>query len=244
MPDTTTRRHRGSASCIARGPGSVALAENRSGAQHTPEAGRPPALVLTLHFSPTPAGAQVRWSADEIGAFSSAFASPFPGPALPAVLRALEQRQHLAFALEPGDTAQLAALGLLTADNALPPDLPRRAGRALYTALVSGQGIAALAVAQAQAAQTNRPLALRLLFPPDAVALAALPWELLWADKPTPLLLSATPGLLLTRHLDRPDPLPPLAERHGRPLRILALTPHAQRAPDELAAIQRDLAAL
>ncbi len=204
----------------------------------------PDTFVLTLHFSPTPAGAQVRWSADEIGGFTSAFTSPFPGPALPAVLRALEQRQHPAFALEPGDTAQLAALGLLTEDNTLPPDLPRRVGRALYTALVSGQGIAALAVAQAQAAQTSRPLALRLLLPPDAVALAALPWELLWADGPAPLLLSATPGLLLTRHLDRPDPLPPLTERRGRPLRILALTPHAQRAPGDLAAIQRDLAVL
>lgn len=204
----------------------------------------PDTFVLTLHFSPTPTGAQVRWSADEIGAFTSAFTSPFPGPALPAVLRALEQRQHPAFALEPGDTAQFAALGLLTEDNTLPSDLPRRVGRALYTALVSGQGIAALAVAQAQAAQTNRPLALRLLLPPDAVQLAALPWELLWADGPAPLLLSATPGLLLTRHLDRPDPLPPLTERRGRPLRILALTPHAQRAPGDLAAIQRDLAAL
>jgi hypothetical protein len=89
----------------------------------------------------------------------------------------------------------------------------------------------------------NRPLALRLLLPPDAVALAALPWELLWADGPAPLLLSATPSLLLTRHLDRPDPLPPLAERRGRPLRILALTPHAQRDPGDLAEIQRELAA-
>lgn len=237
-----------SGSAVAEGPGSVALTENRSGAQHTPdpapEPGRPPAIVLTLHFSPTPAGAQVRWSADEIGGFTSAFTSPFPGPALPAVLRALEQRQHPGFALEPGDTAQLAALGLLTDDNRLPPDLPRRVGRALYTALVNGQGIAAMAVAQAQAAQTNRPLALRLLLPPDAVALAALPWELLWADGPAPLLLSATPSLLLTRHLDRPDPLPPLAERRGRPLRILALTPQTQRDPGDLAEIQRELAAL
>ena len=235
-------------SAIARGKDSIALTENRYGANHTsdpaPEPGRPPALVLTIQFTPTAVGAQVRWSADEIGAYTSAFTSPDPGAALPAVLRALEQRQHPAFALEPGDIEQLAARGLLTADETLPPDLPRRVGRALYTALVSGQGIAALAVAQDQAAKTNRPLALRLLLDPVAAELAALPWELLWANGPAPLLLSATPSLILTRHLDRPDPLPPLVERRGRPLRILALTPQVQRAPDELAEIQRELAAL
>ncbi|GAB4424064.1 MAG: hypothetical protein OHK0015_02410 [Chloroflexi bacterium OHK40] len=67
---------------------------------------------------------------------------------------------------------------------------------------------------------------------------------MLWADVPAPLLLSATPGLILTRHLDRPDPLPPLSERSNRSLCILALTPQVRRAPGELAEIQRELAAL
>lgn len=204
----------------------------------------PDTFVLTLQFTPIATGAQVRWSADEIGTYTSAFTTPYPGAALPAVLRGLEQRQHPAFALEPGDMAQLAALGFLTAEGGLPPDLPRRVGQALYTALVNGPGSAALAVAQTQAAQTNRPLVLRLLLDPAAVELAALPWELLWANGPAPLLLSATPSLLLTRHLDRPDPLPPRTERSNRPLRILALTPQVQRAPGELAAIQRELALL
>jgi len=234
-------------SAIAEGPGSRALAENRYGASTSDpaaEPGRPPALVLTLQFTPTPDGAQVRWVGDEVGGFKSTFQAPYRGADLAAVLRALEQQQHPAFALQPAELARLAALGLCGADGALPENLAQRVGQALYTALISGAGIAALALAQRQAAQTSRPLAMRLLLPPEAVELAALPWELLWPTTGGPLLLSASPGPLLTRHLDLAEPLPPLAERRGRPLRILALTPHAQRAPDELAEIRAELAQL
>jgi hypothetical protein len=96
-------------------------------------------------------------------------------------------------------------------------------------------------MARSQAAAMNRPLAISLLLPPDAVELGALLWELLWDNRPAPLLLSATPSLLLTRHLDIADPLPPLIERRGRPLRILSITPQAQRAPGEYAEITGEL---
>jgi hypothetical protein len=236
-------------SAIAEGPGSQALVENRTGIgtpDPNPEPGRPPALVLTLQFTPTPTGARVRWSADEIGAFHSEFVAPYRGADLAAVLRGLERLQHPDFGLVDGDPDRLAALGLLTDDRSLPDDLPQRVGSTLFEALVSGDGIAALAWARGQATPTKRPLALRLLFPDDAIELAALPWELLWnpANPTTPMLLSATPSLLLTRHLDRSEPLPQHPPCAGRPLRILAITPHAQRTPAEFAQIETSLAAL
>lgn len=235
-------------SAIAKGPGSQALVEHRYGGAFTPDPssapGRPPALVLTLQLTPTAEGARVRWSADEIGAYISDFVSPYRGLALATMLRALERRQHPAFALADGDHERLRALGLVEDDTALPDDLPQRVGRRLYAALVSGPGLAALEVSRTQAMATSRPLALRLLVPPGAVELAALPWELLWPAQGLPLLLSAQPSLLFTRHLDLDGPLPAFGKPQARPLRILALTPQAQRAPADLTAIQAKLSQL
>lgn len=177
-------------------------------------------------------------------AMSCGRVSPYRGLDLATMLRALERRQHPAFALADGDHERLRALGLAEDDIALPDDLPERVGRRLYAALVSGPGLAALEVSRAQAMATSRPLALRLLVPPGAVELAALPWELLQPAQGLPLLLGAQPSLLFTRHLDLDGPLPAFGSRQGRPLRILALTPQAQRTRDDLAVIQAKLGRL
>lgn len=202
---------------------------------------KPLYLNLTLQCTPTPDGARVRWQADEIGAYTSAFVAPYSGQALAAVLRALERQQHPDFRLADGDHAHLRAYGLLDADGDPVRDLPRRVGQALYAALVREQGMVAVALAQSQASATQRPLALRILIPPDAVELAALPWELLWPAQGLPLLFSAQPSLRFTRHLDLDGPLPAFAVRQGRPLRILALMPQVQRTPEDLAVIQQQV---
>ncbi|MCS6882660.1 MAG: CHAT domain-containing protein [Oscillochloridaceae bacterium] len=202
----------------------------------TPPAAAPGPITLTLRFTPASGGAQVRWRADELGEFSSDLAAPYRGRDLAAVLRALERRQHPAFALAEGDAERLRALGLLSAGGEPLADLPRLVGQALYAALVREQGLAALALVRSQAAPAGRPLALRLLLPPEAVELAALPWELLWPPREgLPLLLGAAPPVLLTRHLDLDGPLPRFEPRQGRPLRILSLVPEVQRAPGDLA---------
>lgn len=193
----------------------------------------PPAFTLTLQLSPTPDGARVRWSADTLDAFSSTFVSPYHGADLAAVLGALEGLQHPAFAPAQETRTRLRALGLVGEDDPPPDDLARQVGRELFRALVSGQGIAALTMARSQAAQRGQALALNLLFPPDAAELAALPWELLWDERPGPLLLSTTPRVLLTRHLELPDPLPAAPPQRGRPLRILAFTPRSQQTADD-----------
>ncbi|WP_129633410.1 CHAT domain-containing protein [Candidatus Oscillochloris fontis] len=206
-----------------------------------PQESRSDNVILTLQCTPTPNGAQIRWRTSSHPEHTSTFVNPYPGAALPAVLRALEYQQHPAFGLSSADLTELIALGLYDQHQGLRPDLPRRVGQALYTALVNADGSIALALAAAQAAATGRPLAVRLLLPPNAIELAALPWELLCSDTPTPWLLSATPSRQFTRHLDRSTPLPPLPQQRDRPLRILALTPQVQRSPQDLALIRAKL---
>ncbi|PDW02099.1 CHAT domain-containing protein [Candidatus Viridilinea mediisalina] len=144
-------------SAIARGSDSHATATNRYGAACAPELsgelGRSPALLLTLQFTPTPTGTQVRWQADELGGYTSHFVAPYCGHMLAAVLRALEHQQHPAFTLDYHDRENLHAIGLLDDPMCLPADLPRRVGQALYAALVREQGMVALTLAQSQARQ-------------------------------------------------------------------------------------------
>jgi hypothetical protein len=72
----------------------------------------------------------------------------------------------------------------------------------------------------------GRPLSLVLAFPPDAFALAQLPWELIWDEGPTPMLLSRGMRATCIRRLDLAQALPPPVQHNG-PLRILAISPRA-----------------
>ena len=78
--------------------------------------------------------------------------------------------------------------------------------------------------------RANLPLSLSLHMPSGAIALAALPWELLWDPRETtPLLLSRGLAGRLTRHLDLAQAVPP-ARTGGKPLRVRAIAPHAGMA--------------
>lgn len=207
--------------------------------------GRPEPLLLTLAFTPTPAGASVRWEADVLGTRLSTFVQPFALADWRVILRALDLVPFPGSALSADELQHLARLGLADEAWLEPHTIHERVGRRLYRALVADpEGARAMDTARNMATAMGRPIAWRLLFPPTAVALAALPWELLWDDGPNPLLLSRGHLASFTRHLSLDEALPSLAARPQGALRILAITPEAdvkRAAGEERLRAQREL---
>jgi len=190
-------------------------------------------VALTLRFDRDADGVEISWEADIIGVRLSRFTPPFVGPDLDLVVRALDRLQYPGTPLAPAETARIAALGLPVGDDGLAELGHRAVGRALYQALVADpRGAQALGTVRDHARHEGRALALRLRLPPDAIELAALPWELLWDEGQAPLLLGHKRLASCTRHLDLGEALPPPRPRSGA-LRILAITPHAGIDPDE-----------
>jgi hypothetical protein len=172
----------------------------------------------------------VRWESPVLGVRHSRFIPPYQGPVLGLVVRALELAQSLhdpRAAFSAAEQAQLGILGLWHTGGWLVPDACQRIGRTLYHALAADpEGAAALDTVRDYATAHNQALALNLRLPPDAVHLAALPWELLWDEGPVPLLLSRGRVAACTRYLDLAQALPPPRPQHT-PLRVLVLAPHA-----------------
>jgi hypothetical protein len=160
----------------------------------------------------------------------SRFVSPFRGATLGLVVRALDVMQSLGdagAAFSPEERGQLLTLGLWHPGGWIEPDAYRRVGRTLYRALAADpRGAQALGTVRDYAAAQGCPVGLSLRLPPDAVELAALPWELLWDEGRVPLLLSRGRVSSCTRYLDLPQAVPPLPAEQV-PLRVLALVPHA-----------------
>ncbi len=192
-------------------------------AQHQP-------VSLTLTFTPRDNDILVRWEARVLGVRHSRLLLPYRGADLQLVIGALELLQTLRNAgelLTPVQQARLADLHLWHPQGWIQPDASQRIGRALYAALISDPaGAQALQTVRDYAAAEASPLALNLRLPPDAVELAALPWELLWDQASTPLLLSQGRAAACTRYLDLETALP-APRPHRLPLRVLALAPRA-----------------
>lgn len=188
----------------------------------------PPPILLRLTLRATAAGAEIDWEAPSIiGRRTSSFQEPYRGPDLALVLQALDLRQYPSASLSGDDLLRLEALGLPVGPSGLLDTGHRAVGRALFDALVADPVAArALGTVRDYAAGEGRALSLHLHFPDQARALAALPWELLWPDAALPLLLSGPQPVLLTRHLDLAQAVPPPREG-GRPLRVRAVTPEA-----------------
>jgi hypothetical protein len=108
------------------------------------------------------------------------------------IVRALDHLQHPSTSLTSADITRLEALGLPLDSGFLSKAAHRAVGEQLFLALTRDPAAArALGSARNAAAREGLPLSLSLHIDAVAVALAALPWELLWAeDEPTPLLLS------------------------------------------------------
>jgi hypothetical protein len=175
---------------------------------------------LTLTFAAQGAGARVRWEAAVLGVRHSQFHAPYRGADLPLVLRALDMLQAPSAAFTTAEGARLKQLGLPISDGMIEPHAAQVVGRALYAALTADpEGMTALRTVRDAAVATGARLTFQLHFAPDTMELAALPWELLWGDEPTPLLVSRGQLASCTRHLDLAEAVPP-AHRTALPLRI------------------------
>jgi outer membrane protein assembly factor BamB len=185
-------------------------------------------LDLTLRFEQIHGVVEVRWEADVLGVRESRFVAPYRDADLSLVIRALDRLQSPSSALTPDEALRLKALGLPLDETSsgLNVNGHQAVGRALFRALTADpQAATALSTARDTAAHGGRTLGLRLRFAPDAIELAALPWELLWDRGQAPLLMSQRRLASCTRHLDLAEALPQPRSREG-PLRILAITPH------------------
>ncbi len=206
-------------------------------------------IILRLIFRPVRGGALLRWEADVLGARESRLPAPMPPGDVGLILRALDALQDPAyptawnpaqergFGFSPDERGRLRAAGLW-GEGRVRADTPWRVGRRLYRALTADPaGSQALGTVRDHAAALGRPLSLELCFPTGAADLASLPWELLWDEGPTPVLLGRGATAACVRRLDLAQALPP-PRRAAGPLRILAVSPQAG-VPDEMRQIER-----
>ncbi len=211
-------------------------------------------VVLSIDFSSYQRGFFVRWESNEvIDITQSQMPMPIASDDLSLVLRALDVLQDPAyphpwtsdqearFTFTPAEQDRLRELDFWSDEDRVPTDLPRRVGRRLYRALIHDKrGELALTTVRRYALAMDRPLLIVCHFHAHAAAdsaLAALPWELLWADEPTPLLAERRLAATIERRLKHTGPPPIPAPGRGA-LRILALSPQAG-IPPELRAFER-----
>ena len=198
---------------------------------------QPPVPIdLELSFSPTANGATITWVAHEIGKRKSRFRSPYSGEDLALVLRALDMLQSLTMSFSAQELGRLTKLHLPHTHGAVDAQLAQAVGRRLHKGLCTdrraSEGLASL---RDQLHASGRPLQLRLHFTREAANLAALPWELLWAEDETrPLLFTLAREVSYTRHIDLSEALPPLRQAH-RPLRILPVVAQTGVSADDRA---------
>jgi CHAT domain-containing protein len=125
----------------------------------------------------------------------------------------------------PAEQERLAQFGLWH-NQQIAEESDRRIGQMLYHALIADASArSTLESIRNIATERRQPLAITLRFPPDAITLAALPWELLW-DERQALLLSRGKLSSSVRYIDLPQALPtPQTTRST--LRLLAVCPAA-----------------
>jgi CHAT domain len=190
----------------------------------------PEIVPLTLRFLSVGRVFQINWEANEIGTRTSSFRSPYSAQLLPLIVKALDAAQYLNDpANRPqfeGDESERLGRLRLWQDNYVVGDIDRRIGSKLYeTVLGDRNAIVALENVRSAAIGNGKTVGYMLRFPPEAVTLAALPWELLW-DDPNPLVFNQGQLSSFVRYLDLPQALPPPADP-GTSLRILAVEPKA-----------------
>jgi DNA-binding NtrC family response regulator len=229
----------------AQADGNIIQAEHLSAKLHSVKSSIEPAeqrtalqdeaVVLSMRFVPG-VPALILWESLSSGNTRSSLHVPFGERELPLVLRALDAVQWPDQTprrpqFDSSEQALLTNWGLWDG-NGVAADIDQRIGRLLYQALISDSTArSALDNARNVAVNSGQPVTFVWRFPPEAVALAALPWELLWDDR-QPLLLSRARLSSCIRYIDLPQALPP-APRIGTKLRLLAVCP-AQGIPDSL----------
>lgn len=188
----------------------------------------PEAINLTLHLMPQKKNeALIIWEADVIGRRVSTFRFPYKISTLPLVIKALDAAQQNSHppTFDQAEQRQLNDFGFCEG-NRIVDDIHQRVGCELYNALINDpEGLNALSTVRNHATASNLPIAYVLCFPPSAINLALMPWELLW-DEFGAVLLSRGKLASCVRYLDLDVALPPLVSP-GKALRILAITPNA-----------------
>jgi DNA-binding NtrC family response regulator len=176
------------------------------------------------------------WESYAGGNTRSSMHLPFAEQDLPLLIRALDAvqwPQHPTGGpqFDEAERNRLAQSGLWR-DNRVVEDIDHRIGHLLYQAMVADASArSTLESTRNTATEQKQPLAITFRFPPDAITLAALPWELLW-DERQPLLLSRGRMASCVRYIDLPQALPP-ARPSGKTLRLLAVCP-AEGIPESL----------
>ncbi len=193
----------------------------------------PKPVELTLRLRPGGDHVQILWEAHVLGRHESRFRPPYQPATLSLVLKALSAAQYSSRPQQgpqfsAPEKADLGALGLWEGDR-VAGDIHRRVGHTLYSTLVEDkEALVALHTVRNHATAQGVPWSYLLRFPPDAVEIAALPWELLW-DAQAFLLMERGQLGSCVRYLDLPYALPP-PRPTGTRLHLLAIAPRAQIA--------------
>jgi hypothetical protein len=191
---------------------------------------------LTLRFTPTADGARITWESFAGGTASSVFQMPYAGEELALVIKALDSVQHPEHPqrgprFNEQEQEWLQNRGFWQGKRVV-SDLHQQVGRQLYAALIDDrQAEMALRLARENARSQGQALTYILRFPPEAIELAALPWEAIWDNRQAVLLSRGNRQIdSLERYLDLDEALsPPLPA--GKKLHILALSPQALIPP-------------
>jgi hypothetical protein len=218
----------------------------RAGAHDEPPRPLRPTQQIMLDILVQPAGVQIAWSTPVSGHETTVFKPPYAPTELPVIIRALDVVQYpnypkpatppeqRYFTFDERERSVLVAFGLWK-NNRVPADAHQKVGAQIYQAVGSdGQRV----LAQLRNAAIDQRLAnsYALRFAPESIALAALPWELLWDDQTNqPILIHGSVVDSCDRYVSADGALaPPLAA--GERLHMLALAPNYGIAPDVRAA--------
>jgi CheY-like chemotaxis protein len=208
----------------------------------------PEVLQVQLEFQGDEHSAQIVWRGAEIGREQTQFDPPYSRGELRLVIRALDVLQypdypHAAnaaerrlYAFDAGEQSTLRRLGLWDGER-LAANAHEVVGDALYQALgKAGQAVLKSIRNTAIARGVTANYVLR--FPPDALGLASLPWELLRdRDKNQAVLIRGSSVDSCERYVDLDMALPPPLPA-GQKLRLLAIAPE-HGVPPELRARER-----
>jgi DNA-binding NtrC family response regulator len=215
-------------------PSALHTIKANSAAATAPPTG-PDIVELSIRIVPGDSAVLI-WESHVGGSSRSRLDLPFAETDLPLLLRALDTAQRPDYPehaplFSTDEQARLVRLGLWDGARVI-ADVERRVGQLLYQALMADPAArSALDGVRNSATDKGQSFALLLRFPPEATALASIPWELLWDDQ-QPLLLSRGKLSSCVRYIDLPQALP-LVPVTGRTLRLLAVRP-SKGIPDEL----------
>lgn len=218
-------------------------------APQQPSASQSQPAQVHLDFAQRAGDTRITWRAPLLGREETRFTPPYGPAELPLVIRSLDvlqypnypdplnEREGGRFSFSAAEREALVRLGLWAGER-VAEDAFQTVGGALYAGL-GGDGqqvLKAVSNASIASGQTTNYV---LRFPPDAIDLAALPWELLWdQERNQAVLIRGHTIDSCERYVDLDVALPPPLPA-GQQLNVLALAP-AFGIPAEVRAAERE----